>query len=448
MVKILLPSFNAFTQKQLTLGWETDFRIWIGVVVVVCIVVLLSGLYPALFQSRFKPLSLLKSKISVGKANLSLRRSLVVFQFALSIILIIATIVVYIQMKYITTKDLGFDKEQLLVIDINSGKVRENAETIKTELAKLSSVKDVAVSSRVPGEWKDLPKIKVKSEKILSSEGTDMYFLGIDDSFLRTYGITVINGRNFIMERLADSSAIIINQTAAKELGITEPAEQIIKIPLEQPFKARIIGIVKDFNFQSLRQPLAPMVLGFQNNPVQKIDYFTIKVASSNMSEILKQANDILHDIDQNHLFEYHFLDKQWELLYRQDRIREIIILITATLTIVIACLGLFGLATYAAEQRIKEIGIRKVLGASISSIVTMLSSDFLKLVLIAAAIAYPLAWWLMNQWLHDFAYRITISLWVFIASGLIALLIAFITTSFQAIKAALSNPVKSLRAE
>jgi putative ABC transport system permease protein len=448
MVKILLPSFNAFTQKQLTLGWETDFRIWIGVVVVVCIVVLLSGLYPALFQSRFKPLSLLKSKISVGKANLSLRRSLVVFQFALSIILIIATIVVYIQMKYITTKDLGFDKEQLLVIDINSGKVRENAETIKTELAKLSSVKDVAVSSRVPGEWKDLPKIKVKSEKILSSEGTDMYFLGIDDSFLRTYGITVINGRNFIMERLADSSAIIINQTAAKELGITEPAEQIIKIPLEQPFKARIIGIVKDFNFQSLRQPLAPMVLGFQNNPVQKIDYFTIKVASSNMSEILKQANDILHDIDQNHLFEYHFLDKQWELLYRQDRIREIIILITATLTIVIACLGLFGLATYAAEQRIKEIGIRKVLGASVSSIVTMLSSDFLKLVLIAAAIAYPLAWWLMNQWLHDFAYRITISLWVFIASGLIALLIAFITTSFQPIKAALSNPVKSLRAE
>ena len=343
---------------------------------------------------------------------------------------------------------MGFNKEQLLVVDINSGKVRRGAETIKTEFAKLAQVKDVSVSSRVPGEWKDLPKVKVKSGKTLTPEGNDMYFLGVDDQFLKTYQITLAKGRNFTNGSLADSSAVIINETAAKELGITEPAEQMIEIPLDEPFNARIVGIVKDFNFQSLRQLLAPMVLGFQKNPVQSIDYFTVRVTTNSMSGMLKKMDAILHSIDQNHLFEYHFLDKQWDLFYREDSIRETIFLLVDILTIVIACLGLFGLATYAAEQRIKEIGIRKVLGASVGSIVAMLSKDFIRLVMVAALIAFPVTWWAMNQWLHDFAYRIVISWWVFIVAGFAALLIALLTISFQAIKAAIANPVKSLRTE
>jgi len=448
LVQIFLPAFNAFTEKQLSLGLQTDYRIWLGITVIIIVVGLLSGVYPAIFQSGSKPLMLLKSKISVGRGNLSIRRSLVVFQFALSIIMIIATIIVYMQMKYVNTKDMGFNKEQLLVIDINSGKIRSGAETIKTEFEKLPQVKQVSVSSRVPGEWKDMPKVKVKGEKTVTTEGNEMYFLGVDDEFFKTYEITLATGRNFIAGSPGDSAAVILNETAAKELGINEPSEQVIEIPLEQPFRARVIGIVKDFNFQSLHQPLAPMVLGFQKNPVQSIDYFTARVTTNTMAETLKQMDAILRNIDQSHLFEYHFLDKQWDLFYQQDRVRQVIFLMVAMLTIIIACLGLFGLATYAAEQRIKEIGIRKVLGAGVSSIVTMLSKDFIRLVLIAATIAFPVAWWAMDQWLHEFAYRINIEWWMFAAAALLAVIIALATTSFQAIKAAIANPVKSLRSE
>ena len=449
LVELLLPSFNAFTEKQLTLSIYTDRRIWLGIALIIMVVALLSGIYPALIQSAAKPLSLFRSKINLGKGNLSVRQSLVIFQFALSIAMIVATIVVNMQMKYVKTKDMGFNKEQLVVVDINSGKIRKGAETIKSEFAKLSQVKEVAVSSRVPGEWKDLPKVKVKNEKIQTPEGQDMYFIGADDKFLKTYQVVLTKGRNFTAGSPADSSSVIINETAAKTLGITEPSEQQIEIPVDDGlFQARVVGIVKDFNFQSLREPMTPMILGFQKNPIQNIDYFTARVATNATAETLKQMNAILHKIDQNHLFEYHFLDKQWDLFYHEDQIRETIFLVVAILTILIACLGLFGLATYAAEQRIKEIGIRKVLGASVGSIVTMLSKDFLKLVFIASVIALPIAGWAMNEWLRDFAYRITISWWVFISAGFIALATALLTVSYKAIKAAIANPVKSLRTE
>ena len=448
LAKVLLPYFNAFTQKELVLGINTNYRLWLGILSVIIVVGLLSGIYPALFQSASKPLLLLKNKINPGKGNLSIRRSLVVFQFALSIIMIVATMVVYMQMKYVNTKDMGFKKQQLLVVDINSGKVRKGAETIKSEFSKLSQVTSVTVSTRVPGEWKDLPIVKVKNEHIQTPGGEDMFFLGIDDQFLKTYQIDLVKGRNFAAGSLSDSSSVIINETAAKELGIREPSEQLIEIPLEKTFMARVVGIVKDFNFKSLREPMAPMVLCFQKNPIQNIDYFTARVTANAGEETLKQMDAILHTIDQNHLFEYHFLDKQWDLFYHEDQIRQTIFLIVAILTIVIACLGLFGLATYAAEQRIKEIGIRKVLGASVGSIVAMLSKDFLKLVVIASVIALPIAGWAMSEWLHDFAYRISISWWIFFVAGFIATLIALATISFKAIKAAIANPVKSLRTE
>ncbi|MDB5013129.1 MAG: FtsX-like permease family protein [Daejeonella sp.] len=448
VVKVLLPSFNIFTEKQLTLGLQTDYRIWLGIVFIIVFVGIISGIYPALFQSRLRPLVLLKGKVNIGKGNLSLRRSLVVFQFAISITMIVATLVVYMQMQYVNKKDMGFNKDQLLVIDINSGNVRRSAETIKSEIAKLSNVIDVALSSRVPGEWKAIPKIKVKHENVVNSEGSDMYFLGADDQFLKTYQIKLINGRNFIKGSIADSNSVLINETAAKQLGITSLSEQKLQISAEQPFAPKIIGIVKDFNFQSLREPVSAMVIGFQNNPVQSIDYFTVRVSTDQVSKTLPAMEAIIHNIDQNHLFEYHFLDKQWNLFYRQDQIREKIFLVVAMLTIVIACLGLFGLATYTAEQRIKEIGIRKVLGASVSSIVSMLSKDFLKLVLIAALVAFPISWWAMHKWLQDFAYHIDISWWFFAIAGGLATLIALITISFQSIKAALANPVKNLRTE
>lgn len=458
IVKLVLPEFNAFSAKKLVLDRSTDYRIWLGMIGTVIIAGLLSGLYPAFFQSRLKPYLLLKNKINLGKGNLSLRRTLVVVQFSLSIIMIIATVIVYQQIRYVGTKDMGFNREQLLVVDINSGAVRRAAETIKSEYGKIAGVQTVSVTSRVPGEWKVLPKIKVKIAGKTNQEGEDLFFIGADDQFLKTFEVNLLSGRNFSGANQSDSSAVLLNEAAAKLLGVTNPTEQPIEIPtvsfggnavnLRNAFRARVIGIVKDFNFQSLREKIGPMVIAYQRNPVHNIDYFTARVETANMASVLKQMEGVLQKIDANHLFEYNFLDKQWEAFYREDEKRQIIFLGVALMTILIACLGLFGLATYAAEQRIKEIGIRKVLGASIGSIVSLLSRDFLKLVLIAAIIAFPISWWAMKNWLSDFAYRINIHWWVFLIAGGLAVLIALATVSFQAIKAAVSNPIKSLRSE
>ena len=445
---ILLPYFNNFTGKDLSFGLATDYRIPLGILITFLIVGLLSGLYPAFLQSAAKPLSLLKSKINLGKGNLSMRRSLVVFQFSLSIIMVAATFVVYKQMNFVGNKDMGFDKERLVVVDINSGKIRKDASTIKTEFSKLAQVKNVSVSSRVPGEWKNLPKIPVKNENIKNPNGEEMYFLGVDDQFLETYKIELLNGKNFTKGRVADSSMVLINEIAAKQLGITEASEQLIEIPSEEPFIARVGGIVKDFNFQSLHEPLAPMILGFEKNPVQSIDYFTVKLTSNEVEGTLAKMNTILLSSDANHLFEYHFLDKQWELLYKDDKIRKTLFFILSILTIIIACLGLLGLVTFEARQRTKEIGVRKVLGANIGNIVVLLSKDFLKLIGIAAVIAFPITWFVMQKWLQDFAYRIDMSLWFLIIAAISILIIALITVSFQAIKAAIANPVISLRTE
>jgi putative ABC transport system permease protein len=453
---LILPWFNEFTQKQLRLDAETDYRVWLGIFITVVSVGLFAGAYPAFFQSGLKPFLLLKNKIRQNKGQLSLRKGLVVFQFSLSIIMIVATMVVFMQMRFVNTTNMGFNKEQLLVVDINSGAVRRGAETIKSEYAKIAAVKSVTVTSRVPGEWKIIPKVKARHQGA-STENSDMYYIAADDQFLKTFEIGLLKGRNFSASP-ADSSAIMINETAATILGIKEPSEQLIEIPsvdfsgnvstLDAPFIARVVGIVKDFNFRSLREKVAPLIVAYTNNPVHSIDYFTVRLTTDKADQTLKQLEAVLHKVDANHLFEYNFLDKQWDIFYREDQKRETIFLAIAIMTILIACLGLFGLATYAAEQRIKEIGIRKVLGASIVQLIAMLSKDFLKLVIIATIIAIPVAWWMMDNWLHDFAYRTKIYWWIFVIAGSMALLIALCTVGLKALKAAIANPVKSLRAE
>jgi putative ABC transport system permease protein len=458
LAQLLLPWFNKFTEKNLTLGLNTDYRIWLGMLCIIVFAALLSGIYPALFQSKLKPYLLLKSKLSVGKGNFSIRQTLVVIQFSMSIIMIIATIIVYRQMKYVDTADMGFNKEQLVVVDINSRTVRLAAQTIKTEFNRIPGVRSVSITSRVPGEWKAISKTKIRVPGKMTTAGDDVYFLGVDDDFIKAYNMKLLKGRNFSASSPGDSTAIILNEQAAALFGVTEPEEQIIQAltesyqgdvdVLDQPFNARVIGIVKDFNFQSMREKVAPMVLGYQNNPLNAIDYFTVKIETKDVQSVLKGMQAVLHDVDASHLFEYNFLDKQWELFYREDRKRQTIFMGIAILTIVIACLGLLGLATFAAQQRIKEIGIRKVVGASVQSIIAMLSKDFLKLVIIAAFIAEPIAWWSMNNWLRGFAYHVSIGWGVFALAMLIAFSIALITVSTQAIKAAMANPVKSLRTE
>ena len=459
LVYFLLPGFNSFTEKHLTLNIHTDYRIWAGVFLMIVMVTLSAGLYPALFQSGLNPLALLKSKIQLGRGNISLRRSLVVFQFMISIVLIAATIIIYQQMQYVNNKDMGFDKEKLVVIDINSADVRHRAATVKSEFAKFSQVKSVSVSTTVPGAWKIIPSVKVNTDNKNPANGKDMYFFGVDGQFLSTYNIKLLKGRNFFSSGKADSSAVLINETAAKELGITDALGQPITIlsakfgsdnrtAVEKPFTVTVAGIVKDFNFQSLHESLAPMVIGFERNLGMSFGYFTVKLAGGDVNATLNKMNAVLQSIDPASLFEYHFLDKQWDLLYREDKIRQTIFLALALLAIFIAALGSLGLTIYAAEQRVKEIGIRKVLGARVSGIVLMLSKDFLKLVLIAAIMAIPIAWFFMHKWLEDFAYRIDINWWVFVLSALVAIIIGMATICLQVVKAAIANPVNSLRSE
>lgn len=460
IVNLLLPAFNQFTNKQLTLGFSTDYHIWIYAISFAVITGLLSGSYPALMLSRFRPVLLLKGLNLQKKSGLSLRKGLVIFQFTISIVMIIATIVLYMQVKYLNTTDLGFNKDLMVVIDVNTAKARSNFEAVKAEMAKIPTVKNVSVTSRVPGEWKSLRTIKIKNEPS-TDEPKVAYMIGADKDFLKTYDIKLLNGRNF--DTPSDSSDIIINETAAKMLDIKEAAGQTVAIPEYSengdgsfsslndghiPFKPIVVGIVNDFHFQSLRDKIEPMVLCYNQNPIQLIDYYSAKISSINIQSTLDKLKEVMVANDANDPFEYHFLNDQLALFYLEDARRQTILIWASFATIFIASLGLFGLATYAAEQRLKEIGVRKVLGASVYNLASLLSTDFLKLVLIANGIAFPVAWWATNKWLQEYAYHINVGWWIFAVAGISACAIALITISYQAIKAAIANPVKSLRTE
>jgi putative ABC transport system permease protein len=460
VVNLLLPAFNQFTNKQLSLGFHTDYRIWLLAVAFAAITALLSGSYPALILSRFKPVLLLKALKLQNKSDLSLRKGLVVFQFTISIVMIIATIVLFLQVRYLNNADLGFNKDLLVVIDVNTGKARTNFEAVKAEMSKIPAVKNVSVTSRVPGEWKSFRTIKIKNTGS-SDEPKVAYMIGADKDFLKTYQIQLLKGRNF--DTQADSSAIVINETAARMLGVTEPAGQIAEIPALSrngdgtftplnseniPFKPVVIGIVKDFHFQSLRDKVEPLVLCYNQNPIHVIDYYSARIAATNIKETLEKLKEVMVKNDKNDPFEYHFLNDQLALFYIEDERRQTILIWAALATIFIACLGLFGLATYSAEQRIKEIGVRKVLGATVFNLASLLSKDYLKLVFIASGIAFPVAWWATNKWLQQYAYHINVQWWVFVIAGILAIAIALLTVSYQAIKAAIANPVKSLRTE
>lgn len=458
VVNLLLPAFNQFTNKQISLGFNSDYRIWLLSIVFVIIIGLLSGSYPALLLSRFKPVLLLKGLKLQNRNDLSLRKGLVVFQFTISTVMIIGTIVLFLQVQYLNHTNLGFNKDLLVVIDVNNTAARTNFEAVKNEMSKIPTVKSVSVTSRVPGEWKTIRRIKIRT--MGNTEDPKIaYMFGADKDFAKTFEVTLLKGRNF--DSPQDSTSIIINETAARMLNITEPSQQLVEIPVaapgstffplnatNTPFKPRVIGIVKDFHFQSLRDKIEPLVLAYNQNPIHGIDYYSARIAPTDIQSTLNKLKAVMVNNDKDDPFEYHFLDEQLALFYVEDERRQTILIWVAMSTIFIACLGLFGLATYSAEQRVKEIGVRKVLGATVINLASLLSKDFLKLVLIANGIAFPIAWWAINKWLQEYAYHIKVEWWVFVAAGFLTTLISIITVSHQAIKAAIANPLKSLRTE
>ncbi|MDX1912901.1 MAG: FtsX-like permease family protein [Saprospiraceae bacterium] len=455
LVNLLLPSFNQFMEKDLSLDHTTPLYVWLMALGVLLTTGLFAGSYPSLLMSRFSPALLLKKMTRSSDA--SLRKSLVVFQFSVSVVMIISTIALYRQVHFLYNKDLGFKKDLLVVVDINSGKIRNSSETVQAEFSKIPGVRNVSVTSRVPGEWKTIPTVKLKPEGS-NEEHKTAYFLGVDEAFFNTFDIELLQGQAF--SGSGDTSSVILNETAANLLGIETASGQAIEIPERafegtysplrggKVFHARVVGIAKDFHYQTLREKIAPLVMAYQDNPVHRIDYFTSRVEAGDIPGTLEKMEAALLAIDPEHPLEYHFLDDQLALFYAEDARRQSMLVWAALAAIFIACMGLFGLATHAAERRTKEIGIRKVLGANVSGLTGLLAKDFLILVGIAILIASPLAYYFMEKWLSDFAYRIEMEWWMFAGAGVLAVLIAFLTVSFQSVKAALANPVESLRSE
>jgi putative ABC transport system permease protein len=450
LVELVLPSFNALAGKQLNLGLNTSGPVLLGMLALVLLIGIASGSYPAFYLSKIRPVGILKGAANLGIRQSRLRQILVTTQFTLSIVMIIVTILVHNQVEYMRSKALGFNKDRLIVIDINHDDVQSNFASIKTELARNSAVSNVSVSSRVPGDWKSFRQIQVLKPGGEDGERQAMYFNGIDEDFLDTYEIELVQGRNFGRE-MADSAAVILNESAAKHLFQDSPIGKPVQIASHN-FEGRVIGIVKDFHYHSLHSEISPLVIGLMpysgSHVVHGIDYFTLRVSGSNIPETIDFITRVHDRFDGVNPIEYAFLDGWLHDLYQEDERVGRIFGISAGLAILIACVGLFGLSAFMAEQRTKEIGVRKVLGASTASIVSLLSKDFSKLVVLGLIAASPIAYFAIDQWLSEFAYRISIGAWPCLLAGAIAVLIALGTVSYQSIKAAVSNPVKSLRYE
>ena len=443
----LLPLFNQMSGKDLTITVQTIVWIVPLMIGLVLIIGALAGSYPALFLSGFKPIEVLKGKLASGFKGGMLRNFLVVFQFSISIFLIIGTLVIYNQLKYIQNKDLGYNRNQVFTV-WNVNVLGNNAKAFKQEVKQLTGVQNATITGALPntGYWNSSAFFKGPVADQKSSVLSQAWV--VDEDYITTLGMKMQSGRNFSKDMLTDSPAVIINESAEKKLGFKNPINQLVYYPQDNKamvLKAyHIIGVMKDFNFQSLRSNVSPLIL-FMGDDEGGI---SIRANAANIPALLNQIKSKWTAFSPNQQFTYTFMDQDFDAIYRTEQRTGTIFVSFTSLAIIIACLGLFGLAAYAAEQRTKEIGIRKVLGANMSTIVQMLSKDFIKLVVIAIIIASPLAWWAMNKWLQDFAYRIHIQWWVLAIAGSGAILIAFITISFQSIKAALTNPVKSLRSE
>jgi putative ABC transport system permease protein len=447
MAWAFLPLFNQMAGKELIVTPQIVSWLLPVLFAMVIIIGCMAGSYPALFLSGFQPIEVLKGKLAAGFKGGRLRGFLVVFQFSISIFLIIGTMVIYNQLKYIQGVDLGYNRDHIMVIQ-NVDALNSKGKIFQQEIKQMAGVQNASLTNALPtggyGNSSSFFKTPVPDQKnaILPQVWP------IDADYIPTLGMKILKGRNFSREMLTDSTGIIINQTAANMLGFADPIDQKIYRPLDGELKTlkeyHIVGVVKDFNFKSLRENITPMLLVYEENN----GALSIRFKSTNIPLLIAGVKNKWAVLAPNQQFSYSFMDKDFDRLYRtEQRIGTIFIAFTS-FAIIIACLGLFGLAAYATEQRTKEIGIRKVLGASLSGIVSMLSVDFIKLVVIAIVISSPLAWWAMNKWLQGFAYRMDVQWWVFVLAGAGAIMIAFITISFQSIKAALTNPVKSLRSE
>ncbi len=386
---------------------------------------------------------MLKGHLSHGAGNPVLRNGLVVFQFATSIILIVGTLIINSQMRFILNRKIGFDKDQVMVIQ-GTHTLGERVQTLKEALRDIPQVQQVSVGDYLPVKMDGVKRNGTsfwKEGRTTEDTSVPGQFWQIDEDYIPTLGIRLREGRNFDRELATDSEAVIINQTLAKSLRLDEPVGAQITNGWK---KMRVIGVVEDFNFESMKDEVGGLCMVFGNSPTM----MTVKISGTDLQETVGAITNRWKEFSPGQSIRFTFLDTSFANMYASIQRTGTIFSCFAVLAILIACLGLFGLAAFTTEQRTREIGIRKVLGATVPGIAAMLSGDFLKLVFIAIVIASPLAWWGMSKWLQDFAYRTEIQWWMFSAAGLAALLIAMLVVSWQAVRAAMANPVKSLRME
>lgn len=439
---LLLPSFNQLSGKIISTGIFSNFSYILVLFFASIAIGLIAGIYPALVLSSFKPIVVLKGRFSTGTKGVLLRKGLVVLQFAISIALIIGTIMVYSQMKYMHNQDLGFNKEQMIILETNGDSSKF---AFKQSILTIPNVKSVSLSSSVPGMGINAAYSKVENKNgDMQVANLDRY--AVDFDFIPQFEMKMVAGRSFSRDFATDSTqALILNETAVKQFGYSSP-DQIIGKRFEQwGRKGKVIGVVKDFHYRALQQKIKPLSIVIAPNAVHLVN---IKVAAADIPKTLDAIESKWQEMIPSRPFNYTFLDETFNKQYRDEERFQKLFFIFSILAIFISCLGLLGLISYSTIQRTKEIGIRKILGASVSGITSLVSKQFIKLVLIAFVIASPIAWFGMHKWLQNFAYRIDIQWWVFALAGIIALLIALVTVSFQAIKAAMANPVKSLRSE
>ena len=456
LIILLLPIFNGLIAKELTYHPLHDWHVTLSLLSLACFVGVFSGIYPAFFLSSYVPVEVLKAHNKAGNGHKAFRNVLVHLQYIISIALIFSTLVITVQLRYVKHQDLGFDKEHVAVIPL-SGRAAEKYDVFKSEAIRIPGVEKASCSLNVPG-WG-------RSETMFTFEGSEnteprgLPFCEVDQDFVETMSMAVVSGRNFSEEYPGDrTGSILVNETLVKAAGWEDGlGKQVIMTDVKEggeffhvPYT--VVGVVRDFHFESLHAPIRPYLMRMINNRQELIGgtpgRLSVRIRTGQIQDTLERLRAIWREIEPARPFTYRFLDDVFDRHYRTEQRLAKIFLGFTGMAIFIACLGLFGLASFTAEQRTKEIGIRKVLGASVSSVVVMLSREFTKWVLLANIVAWPVAYYAMFAWLRQFAYRTTIGVWMFLLSGLTALLIALLTVSFQAIRAAYTNPVNTLRYE
>jgi putative ABC transport system permease protein len=446
LAALVLPGFNNLADKHLAFNTHTLAWVLPMIAAAILIVGLLAGAYPAFFLSSFRPVEVLKGKLATGFKGAGLRSTLVVFQFSISLFLIVGTLVVYRQLSYIRNKDLGFDRSRVLIM--NGIDALKNPTTFQKEVQQLPGVTGATISGYLPTNDKRWHDGGSGPDNGTGTNSGWTQCWKIDDAYLPTLGMQLVAGHNFSRDYATDTAAVIINEAAAKLFAIEkDPLNKTVTIGwTRNNGKLKVIGVVKNFNFSSLRDNIQPLV--FVNALDEDAVLMAIRAKTDNWPALLAQLKQKWATMVPNRAFEYSFMDTDFDGLYRAEQRMGQLSVLFSTLAILIACLGLFGLAAYAAEQRTSEIGIRKILGASVPNIVGLLSKDFGRLIAIAILIATPLAWLGMDKWLQNFAYRTTISPWLFVLAAAIVVLIAAATTIYQSIRAAIMNPVETLRNE